>query len=65
MRRVAGGYATVVGRLERSLSVEVEDRGLRESSFDIRQDWATQFADDRLGDQAYLDRINGTRSSGR
>jgi hypothetical protein len=63
IRRVAGGYATVVGTLERPLTVRVEDRGLREATFEIRQDWATQFADDRLGDQDYLDRINGTRSS--
>jgi hypothetical protein len=65
IRRVAGGYATVVARLERPLSVRVEDRGLLEETFEIEPDWAAQFANDRLGDQDYLDRINGTRSAGR
>jgi hypothetical protein len=65
IRRVAGGYATVVAALERDLVVRVEDRGLLEETFEIRQDWATQFANDRLGDRDYLDRINGTRSAGR
>jgi hypothetical protein len=63
IRRTAGAYATAATTLDRDLSVRVEDRGLSEARFEIRHEWARQFADDRLGDREYIDRINDTRST--
>ncbi|MFP4625590.1 MAG: hypothetical protein ACOCQ3_00480 [Natronomonas sp.] len=61
VRLAASAYATVAGEVERDLLVTVEDRGLREGSFEIQREWASGFADERISDQEYLDKIEETR----
>lgn len=61
VRITAGAYATVSRDLERDLRVTVEDRGLREETFEIELEWAREFLDERITDQEYLDRIEDTR----
>lgn len=62
MRQAASAYATAVERLDRDLRVRVEDRGLVEATFEIKREWAKRFVDERLSDEEYLDRIEGTRT---
>lgn len=61
VRIAAGAYATVSRDLDRNLRVTVEDRGLREETFEIELQWARSFLDERITDREYLDRIEGTR----
>ena len=55
-------YANFIGRLETDLRVRVEDRGLGESTFVIRADWAEGYVNDEIDANAYLDRIDDTTS---
>lgn len=64
IRRAAGAYATSASRLEDDLLVRVEDRGLTQETFEIKLEWARQFAAERMTSQEYLERINETRRGG-
>lgn len=61
VRVAAGAYATVARQIERDLLVHVEDRGLRQETFEIELEWARLFLDERISDQEYIERIEGTR----
>ena len=62
MAAAAGAYATVVESVDRDLRVRVEDRGMFSGSFRIEQEWAANFANDRLSDSEFIEKIDETRS---